>query len=86
MGAGMVRSRGGRLPETLPLDQRAQRYREFAEQALRRASDTHDPEMRAGFLSMAAGWHALAEEIVRTMARAAAGEETGPNPAQRDPH
>jgi len=82
----MASSRGGRLLEALPLGQRAQCYREFAEQALRRASSARDPDMRAGFLSMAAGWHALAEEIKRTTARTAPGEEPRQNPAQRDPH
>jgi hypothetical protein len=83
----MVSARVGQLLETLPLEQRAQRYREFAQEALRRASNTHDSDMRAGFLSMAAGWHALVEEIERTASRTTPGEETaGREPVRRDPH
>jgi hypothetical protein len=82
----MVSARMGRLLETLPLDQRALRYREFAQEALRRAAITQDPDMRAGFLSMAAGWHALAEEIERTAARITPGEEARRDPVRRDPH
>jgi hypothetical protein len=77
----------GRLLETLPLEQRAQRYREFAQEALRRASNTHDSDMRRGFLSMAAGWYTLAEEIERTAARATPGEErAGQESVGHDPH
>lgn len=83
----MVSMRLGGLLETLPLEQRAQRYREFAQEALRRASNTGDADMRAGFLSMAAGWHALAEEIERTMIRTAPREdEAAPPRARSDPH
>ena len=83
----MMSARMGRLIETLPLEQRAQRYREFAQEAVRRASNTHDSDMRAGFLSMAAGWHALAEEIERTASRTTPGEEkAGQEPIRRDPH
>jgi len=81
----MVSARG-RLLETLPLEQRAQRYREFAQEALRRAANTHDSDMRAGFLSMAAGWHALAEEIERTASRTTPGEKAGQEPIRRDAH
>jgi hypothetical protein len=43
--------------------------------------------MRAGFLSMAAGWHALAEEIERTAARTTPGEEKAEQESiRRDPH
>ncbi len=83
----MVSMRVGRLLETLPLEQRARRYREFAQEALRRASNTRDSDMRAGFLSMAAGWHALAEEIERTASRTTPGEETAEQESiRRDPH
>jgi hypothetical protein len=83
----MVSMRLGGLLETLPLEQRAQRYREFAQEALRRASRTGDPDMRAGFLSMAAGWHALAEEIERTLVRTTPkAEEAGQASAGGNPH
>lgn len=59
----------GRLLEDLPLEQRLKRYREFADEALRRAMHAHDVEARAGFVSMAAGWRCLAGEIERVMGR-----------------
>lgn len=53
----------GQLLDALPVDQRLTRYREFAEDALRRAASTTDPGIRADLLSMAAGWHLLIGEL-----------------------
>jgi hypothetical protein len=60
----------GQLLDALPLDQRLTRYREFAEDALRRAAMTTDPTIRADLLSMAAGWHLLVGELEKTQAQA----------------
>lgn len=53
----------GQLLDTVPLNQRLSRYREFAEDALRRAAITTDPSIHADLLSMAAGWHLLIGEL-----------------------
>jgi hypothetical protein len=58
------------------------RYREFSEDALRKAQDIKDEDMRAGYLSMAAGWHTLATEIEKLKERAVVPEEF---PRQADP-
>ena len=62
-------TRLGQLLESLPLAQRLLRYRQFSQEALRKATDIKDEEMRAGYLSMAAGWHMLATEIERLRER-----------------
>jgi hypothetical protein len=46
--------------------ERLKRYRQFAEEALEKANEAGEAEMRTGFLTMAAGWHALACEIERS--------------------
>ncbi len=55
--------------EKLPPEQRAQRYRKFAKDALRKAQKTSDPGRRAEYFSMASSWHAIASEMER-LARA----------------
>jgi len=67
----------GRLLEELPLEQRLRRYREFADEALRGAAHSPDAEIRAGFLSMAAGWRSLAGEIERAMDRIESLDQAG---------
>jgi hypothetical protein len=56
-------TRLGQLLESLPLAQRLLRYRQLSQEALQKATNIEDAEMRAGYLSMAAGWHMLATEI-----------------------
>ncbi len=58
-----VSTRLGQLLESLPLAQRLLRYRQLSQEALQKATNIEDEEMRAGYLSMAAGWHMLATEI-----------------------
>jgi hypothetical protein len=50
---------------SLPQERRAQRYREFADEAFRRACATADDEVRTNYLSMATRWHTLATEMER---------------------
>ena len=57
------RTQLGQAFESLPHDERAARYRQFATDALLLASLAKDGELRAGYLGMAAGWHALASEM-----------------------
>jgi hypothetical protein len=52
----------GQLFESLPGETRAKRCREFATEALQRAAESASHDLRTGYLSMAAGWHALALE------------------------
>ena len=65
----------GQLLDALPLDQRLARYRELAEDALRRAAMTTDPSIHADLLSMAAGWHLLLGELERVQEHASLAEE-----------
>lgn len=58
-------TRLGQLLESLPLAQRLLRYRQLSQEALQKATDIQDEATRAGYLSMAAGWHTLATEIER---------------------
>jgi hypothetical protein len=66
MGGGESRQLGQSL-EALSLEERAKHYREFANEAFRRAAVSGTNELRAGYLSMAAGWHTLAIEMERVM-------------------
>jgi hypothetical protein len=53
----------GQSLSSLPLEDRARLYRQFAADAIRRSEQSARQELRAGHLSMAAGWHALALEV-----------------------
>ncbi len=53
------------LLDSLPLAERLLRYRQFSQDALRKAGETANDEMRLGYLSMATGWHMLATEVER---------------------
>jgi hypothetical protein len=64
----------GQLLASLPPDQRAERYREFAAQAIIRAQHAANTDERAEHLTMAAGWHTLAVEAERLIATANPGE------------
>lgn len=49
--------------ELLPVEERVQQYREMADATLLKAQTVEDPEMRKQYLNMAAGWHALAQQL-----------------------
>ena len=72
----MVRSRGpvGRLLASLPVEQRAERYRQYAAQALIRSKASTDPAQQAEYIAMAAGWQALAVEAERSSVAPLPGE------------
>ena len=80
----------GQLLESLPLTQRLLRYRQLSQEALQKATNLENDEMRAGYLSMAAGWHMLATEMERLRDRQSAAkdlqqvpgaeEDVSPNP------
>lgn len=53
----------GQFFDSLPATLRAQRYREMADAAFLKAQRVPDPELRAEYLGLAAGWHAMAQEI-----------------------
>ena len=82
-----VSTRLGQLLESLPLAQRLLRYRQLSQEALQKATNIEDREMRAGYLSMAAGWHMLATEIEklrdRQPAAADMSSETHVEPSDR---
>src|SRR4051812_11350356 len=76
MGCGLVRSWGlrkkhkvGQSLSALPDEQRAQLYRQFSANAIQRAQAAATEVLRAGHLSMAAGWHSLAIEVELSMGR-----------------
>ena len=67
----------------MPLAQRLLRYRQLSQEALQKATNVEDEEMRAGYLSMAAGWHMLATEIEKLRDRQPASEEFSAEPGSR---
>ena len=64
----------GKLLASLPLEQRAERYRQLAAQAVIKAREETDPGLRAEYLTMASGWHAMAVEAERKLGRAISGD------------
>lgn len=52
-----------RSVETLPPEQRAQRYRDMADGAFLTAQRTDKPELKAEYLALAMSWHAIAQEL-----------------------
>ncbi|HEV7602574.1 MAG TPA: hypothetical protein VGO49_20250, partial [Bradyrhizobium sp.] len=57
----------GQSPEFMSLEQRAGHYRALANDAFHRAANSESGEARAGYLSMASGWHTLATEMERAI-------------------
>jgi hypothetical protein len=57
----------GQLLASLPPEERAERYRQFASEAIRKSQEAKDSDRRAEYLTMAAGWHNLAIEAERAM-------------------
>jgi len=64
----------GQSLSSLPAEQRAERYRQFAAQAMLKAKATEDPVSRAEYLTMASGWHTLAQEAERASSGTIPGE------------
>lgn len=61
-----MREKLGQSLESLSPEQRAERYRQFAEDALRRAKDAANPDQRSEYVNMAAGWHTMALEAEKS--------------------
>ena len=69
----LERSAGGRVDEKrkfvghsfelLPVEERVRQYREMADATFLKAQKMEDPIQRTRYLSMAASWHALAQEM-----------------------
>ncbi len=57
----------GQLLTALPSKERAERYRQFATEAMQKAQATPDHEQRAKYLTIASGWHNVASEIERSL-------------------
>jgi hypothetical protein len=53
----------GQSFELLPVEERIQQYREFADATFLKAQKVQDPEVRAHYLNLATLWHALAQEL-----------------------
>jgi len=50
----------GQSFEMLPVEERAQQYREMADATFLKATKTEDPALREQYLTMSANWHNLA--------------------------
>jgi hypothetical protein len=57
----------GQRLTALPAKERAERYRQFATEAMLKAQAAPDHEQRAKFLTMASGWHKMASEAERSL-------------------
>jgi hypothetical protein len=58
----------GQLLSSLPLEERIERYRQFAAQFVAKALEESDADRRAEYIAMAAGWHSMAQEAERYLA------------------
>jgi len=76
----------GQSLESLPPEQRAERYRQFAADAIKKAQDSQESDRRAEFLGMAAGWHTMAVEAERLAALRPPGEAGSDDQASRTAH
>jgi hypothetical protein len=47
----------------LPVEERAQQYREMADATFLKAQKVEDPALKTQYLNMASSWHALAQEL-----------------------
>jgi hypothetical protein len=68
----------GRSVESLPPEKRAEHYRELANEAIRKAQKTPAPERRTEFLALAGGWHSMAIEAERLVAKQVSPEVDQP--------
>ena len=69
--------------ENLPPEQRAQRYRKLAKDALRKAQKASDPDRQAEYFSMASSWHAMASEMERLASGSASSRRAPRDDEQR---
>ena len=76
----------GQLLASLPPEQRAERYRQFANDAMKKAQDSKDPDRRAEFLTLASGWHAMAVEAERAVPSSPLNESDQPQHRTRTPN
>jgi hypothetical protein len=79
----------GRSFESLPPEERAEDYRQFASEAMRKARDAQDPDRRAEYLAMASGWHTMAVDAERAIRSEIAAEFALPErikSTSADPH
>ena len=53
----------GQSFELLPVEERAQQYREMADATFLKAQKVEDAALRAQYLSMATNWHSLAQAL-----------------------
>ena len=64
----------GHLIASLPPSQRSERYRHLAAKTITMAQAETNPDRRTEYLTLAAGWHSLALEAERLLARSAPEE------------
>jgi hypothetical protein len=75
----------GQSIESRPAAGRARHYRDLAAEAMRMAEAAATESLRAGYLAMASGWHALAQEAER-LAESAQQRPPNPGPAPDQPN
>jgi hypothetical protein len=76
----------GRLLASLPLEQRAERYRQLAAATMRKARGMADADRRGKYLIMAIGWHALAVEAERSLGKVVPNEIAGSDQDEAAPN
>ena len=53
----------GHSLELLPIQERAQQYRDMADATFLKAQKATDPQLREQYLDLASSWHSLAQEL-----------------------
>ena len=64
----------GQALASLPADQRAEQHRQYGAEALIKSQAATDPAQQAEYLTVAAGWQALAVEAKRSLVAPLPGE------------
>jgi hypothetical protein len=77
----------GRARDSLSPQQRSRHYRELADAAFLKAKHVDNPQTRTEYLTLAAAWHALAQEMERgerRLTRTEASPESHHKPGNND--
>jgi len=69
----------GQLLSSLPLGQRAERYRQYAAQAMAKAQTASEAVQRLEYFAIAANWHTMALEAERSLSAPLPGEVAHPD-------
>jgi len=75
----------GQSLESLSPVQRAERYRQFASEAMRKGQGAADADRRSEYFAMAGSWHAMAVEAERALDAAERDEAAAAHRAKPAP-